>query len=491
VTVALHIGPTGIKAVSFSGLKVVKAVEAPLAPGLIRDGVVVQPAAVGAVIADLLKTAGISRDRAVVSVAGMPYSYRTITLPGIKPSLRDEALGRAARREIPVPPEELYLTWQLIGRTAGELEYFVVGVPRNVITALLLTLRNAGIRSFQVDLRPLALARLAGAGQAVIADVSPDSIEIVVVAGGLPVILHSVAPRAGASGEDNIRRFLEELTRTVTFYNSSHPAHPVGPATPLFLSGSLVSGEAEKKLITAGTGYPIERFRLPLVAPGGISLDGYYVCLGLALKTLGRRPARGPKPVFHDINLDIAVNRYGVRRRGIALKSLILPAVTIAALVLAYTTYNLAQSARADLVMVQGQVAVLSQMLREARLESEANRLLAEQTEAAVAEAESLEQEQRGILARRARFEPVARALSQLLPPGAYIVTISASGDTIEITGEAESGFDVVAYTSALTGQKEVASARVAKLDLPRTLMPDTSSSRVSFTVIVTLRSPD
>jgi len=489
VTVALDIGPAGIRAVSFRGLKVVKAVQAPLAPGLIRDGVVVQPAAVAAVIADLLKTSGISKDRAVVSVAGMPYSYRTITLPRIKPSLRDEAVGRAARREIPVPPEELYLTWQLIGQTAGELEYFVVGVPRNVITALLLTLRNAGISSFQVDLRPLALARLAGAGQAIVADVGADSIEIVLVAGGFPVVLHSVVPRAGASTEDNIRRFLEELAKTVAFYNSSHPAHPVAPATPLFLSGGLVGGEAEKKLITAGTEHPIETFRSPLVAPGGISLDGYSVCLGLALKGLGRRPPGGPEPVFHDINLDIAVNRYGVRRRGVALKSLILPAVTIVALVLAYTTYDRAQSARAELVMFQGQAAVLSQMLRQARLESEANRLLAEQTKAAIAEAESLEQEQRGILARRARFEPVARTLSQLLPPGAYIITISASGDTIEITGEAESGFDVVAYTSALAGQKEVASARIAKLDSPRTLAAGTPPTRVSFTVILTLRS--
>lgn len=488
MTVALDISPAGIKAVSFSGLKAAKAVRAPLAPGLIRDGLILQPAAVGAAIAELLKSSGIPKDRAVVSVSGMPYSYRLITLPGMKPPQREEAIGRAARREIPVPVEELYLSWQLIRQTAGELEYFVIGVPRNVVSAVLLTVRSAGISSFQVDLRPLALARLAGVGQAIVADVSPDSIDIVIIAGGVPVVMHSVTPRPGTTAEDNTRRFLEELGKTVMFYNSSHPAHPVEPSTPLFLSGGLVSGDAEKELIRASAEHPIEAYRSPLVAPAGTSPDEYSVCFGLALKTLGRRPVRGPGLAFHDVNIDIAVNQYGVRRPGVSFKSFILPAVAIAALVLAYTTYNRAQSARAELITFQSQAAVFSQMLRQARLESETSRQMAERAKAARAEAESLEQEQKGILDQRARFEPAARMLSNLLPPAAYIITISAAGDTIEITGEAGSGFDVVAYASALTGQKEVASARIAKLDVARSQVPGTPSTRVSFTVIVTLK---
>ncbi|MEW6141715.1 MAG: pilus assembly protein PilM [Chloroflexota bacterium] len=488
MTVALDISPAGIKAVSFSGSKVLKAVQGPLMPGLIRDGLILQPAVVGAAIAELLKNSGIPKDRVVLSVTGVPYSYRVITLPRMKPSQREEAIGRAARREMPVPIEELYLSWQLLRQTAGELEYFVIGVPRNVISAVLLTLRNAGIKSFQMDLRPLALARRAGAGQAIIADVGLDSIEIVIVAGGMPVVLHSVAPRPGATAEDNIRRFLEELGKTVMFYNSSRPAHPVEPATPLFLSGDLVSGAAEKELVRGGTEHPVEAFAALLVTPAGISPDEYSVCFGLALITLGRRPARVQGPAYLDVDVDIAVNQYGPRRAGISLKSFILPAVTIVALVLAYTTYNRAQSIRDELIMFESQAAVFSQMLRQARLESEANRELAEQAKAARAEADNLEQEQKDILAQRARFELPLRLFSQLLPPAAYFSNINAAGDTIEMTGEAGSGFDIVAYTAALAGQKEVASARIARLGAPETPMPGAPATRVSFTVVVILK---
>ncbi|MCX8126586.1 MAG: pilus assembly protein PilM, partial [Dehalococcoidia bacterium] len=209
MTVALDITPSVIKAISFRGTKVDKAVRTPLAAGLVREGLILQPAAVGAVIAGLFRSSGLPGDRVAVSVAGMPYSYRTITLPKIKPSLRDEAIGRAARREIPGPVEELCLSWQLLRQTAEELEYFVVGVPRSAVSAVSATLRAAGVRSFLMDLRALALARAVGVGQAIVADIGTDSIEIVIVAGGVPVVLHSVVPRAGATAEDNVRRFLE------------------------------------------------------------------------------------------------------------------------------------------------------------------------------------------------------------------------------------------------------------------------------------------
>jgi Tfp pilus assembly protein PilN len=128
-------------------------------------------------------------------------------------------------------------------------------------------------------------------------------------------------------------------------------------------------------------------------------------------------------------------------------------------------------------------------MLRQARVESEAARQLAEEAKATRAEAESLEQEQKGIMARRGRYEPQVNQLTRLLPAASWFTVISAGDNILTIEGEAEYPQDVVAFAAAVQGQKDINSVRIAKLDKPQTILLGASQTRVAFNIVVTLKS--
>ena len=128
-------------------------------------------------------------------------------------------------------------------------------------------------------------------------------------------------------------------------------------------------------------------------------------------------------------------------------------------------------------------------MLRQARVESEAARQLAEEAKATRAEAESLEQEQKGIIARRGRYEPQVNQLTRLLPAASWFTVISAGDNILTIEGEAEYPQDVVAFAAAVQGQKDINSVRIAKLDKPQTILLGASQTRVAFNIVVTLKS--
>src|SRR4030042_5562979 len=137
--VTLNITARSVRLLSVKGKQVEKWGSAPLAPGLVKDGFILQPKAVGAIISGLFKSTQAPKQRVITSLTGLSFTYRILSLPRTKPALLEEAIQRSARREIPLPLEELYLSWQAINGKHDELDFFVLGVPRNPIDAVIQT----------------------------------------------------------------------------------------------------------------------------------------------------------------------------------------------------------------------------------------------------------------------------------------------------------------------------------------------------------------
>ncbi len=240
--VTIDISAKDIKLVSFKGNQVEKWGTAPLAPGIVRDGQILEPKVVGAKIDTLFKSLDIPKTSAIATITGLSSTYRIIRLPRLKVSSISEAILRVAKKEIPLPLEEIYFSWRTIGGNEDEVELFLFGVPRNLIDAIVQTFNVAGVRLLSLDLKSLALARVANRPDALVVNFESDSFDIVLIAEGLPTILHSVVPRAdGATPEDNVRRLVDELSRTVDFFNSTHASNPIRSTTPLLLNGELAS----------------------------------------------------------------------------------------------------------------------------------------------------------------------------------------------------------------------------------------------------------
>ena len=290
--VTLNIEPTDIRALTVEGRRVVRWASMPLEPGLVKDGLIADPAKVGAIIDSLFTEKRIPRDRVVVGLTGLRSVTRILRLPKLKPPLLEEAIRNEAEREMPVPLEELYLSWQRMNTDGSdERQFFVLGAPRNLIDVHLDTLRRAGIRPWGMGLKPLALVKAVNRREAMVIDLEPDTCEVIVVAEGIPAIMRTLILRGeGMTAGDKVRRLMNELSRIVEFYNSSHPEHPLGSKIPIFLTGALGGDRETSRLVTTSVTNPVETLDCALEYPSLLPVSQYAANLGLAI---GKVPARG------------------------------------------------------------------------------------------------------------------------------------------------------------------------------------------------------
>ena len=117
--VTLDISNTSVRLLSVKGRQIQGWESVSLAPGLVKDGAILQPEAVGAAIDGLFKSANASKERVIITLTGLPFTYRILSLPRMKSDSLSEAIQRGARKEMPLPLEELYLSWQAIGGSIG------------------------------------------------------------------------------------------------------------------------------------------------------------------------------------------------------------------------------------------------------------------------------------------------------------------------------------------------------------------------------------
>ncbi len=263
------------------GRRVETAVSLPLEPGLVHDGVVTDTATVSRRIAELMSAQGINEKKVVVSISGIHSIYRTVNIPKLPKNLLDEAARREAERVMPVPLNELYTSWQAISMSDIETTLCIVGLPRNTVDAMLDTLRQAGLQPEAMDIRPLALARVADERDAIIINVRQTGFDIVVMVDGIPELLRSLPfPASAASVPDKISEVKEELERTVAFHNSSHKENPITNYTAAFVSGEL--GE-----MLAGTiEYRVKPLPQLLSYTDSLNTSEYATNIGLALKLM-------------------------------------------------------------------------------------------------------------------------------------------------------------------------------------------------------------
>ena len=474
--VTLNISATSIRILSVKGRQVKKWGSMPLPPGLVRDGHILDPKAVGAAINALFKSTGVPKKRVIASLTGLSFAYRILSLPRMKPAHLAEAIERAARKEIPLPRDEIYLSWRAIGHGHDELDFFVSGVPRKPIDALVQTLAEAVVKPYLIDVKPLALARAANREDALIVALEPDCFDIVLVANGIPAIMHTITPKAGeASLEDNIRRLTDELSKTVQFYNSSHPENPFSPTAPLLLTGELSTDPAASNLIQAEIEYQVESLVPPLAFPPHLLAAVYSTNIGLALKRVPYKAS----PDFRDININILSGIYRAKTRPIPLRYIIIPLALIMAIALLFPLYQVKSQADAETLRLQTELSEVGQELRQANLALSEAKQIEDTINRTVADKETLEWEHQHILSKRDDFAHNLELVNHALPSEAYFTSIEVGTGQITVEGEADNPFTVLIYTTALEGQGSFSEVRIAGIDNSE------ESTGVSFSIVI------
>jgi hypothetical protein len=468
----LSINNSSIRILTVKGKKVHRWGSTELAEGLIRDGLIAQPEAVGEIISSLFKSTKAPREKAVVSISGLSFTYRFLSLPRVKPDLQEEAIRRSFKREISLPLDELYLSWQPLPGEGNEQTFFVLGVSRYLVDALVQTLEKAGVEPSLMDIHPLALARAANRGNAIIASLEPECYDIIIIANGTPTIIHTIIPRGeGATLEDNIKRLANELSKTIAFYQSYSPKNSVPAETPLLLTGKLAEDVTTQGLLQATTEYNIEPLVPTLGYPPDMPAASYAANIGLALKKLPQpKPGKEETASYSDIDINLLAEKYRKPKAPpLPVKSILLGVFLAIAIILLYPIYQSKLRLADDNSFLDERFQRISRELNLANLAAEQ----AASTENTIQELsvnlETIKTVHESILGTQGDFTANSGVVIDNAPPNVYLQSVDIDVDIdkeiITIKGEADSVFTVIDYVYILESPGVFSEINITKLD--------------------------
>jgi len=283
----LFIRDDAVNLLVVEGKRVRKWASLPLEPGLVSQGLVLDEARVADGLNKLFKLAKIRTRRVVAGLSGLNSLYRLISLPELPDAILPEAVKQEAKRVIPVPLDEVYLSYQRLPAPAGETRVFLAVFPRNVADVLIRTMRQAGIQPYIMDLAPLALCRTLNEPRAIIINTRLDHLDIMVMEDRLPQLIHRLS-LAGevTSAPERLSAITEEIDRTIAFYNSSHGENPLDSTVPLFVCSDLAQLPEGWQSLGGKLGCPVSILPSPVESPDGFNPSDFMVNIGLALKEL-------------------------------------------------------------------------------------------------------------------------------------------------------------------------------------------------------------
>ena len=230
--VGLELDPGYIAAAAVKangGLTVEQGAVAPLRAGIVRDGEVVDPAALAEELRKLWEEHDLPRS-VRVGVANQRIVVRSLDLPPLDDEKALDAAVRAeAQDNIPMPMDEAVLDWQPLGIVetpqGPRARVVIVAVRREMVERLAAALGEAGLELEGVDLAAFAMVRAlkapAASGGAVLY-VNFAGLTNVAVAngdgclftraatGGLDASVHALAERRGLTLE-HARQWMQHV----------------------------------------------------------------------------------------------------------------------------------------------------------------------------------------------------------------------------------------------------------------------------------------
>jgi type IV pilus assembly protein PilM len=283
----LFINDNTVNLVVVEGKRVKKWASLYLEPGLVSQGVVVDETQVADKIKELLRMVKETGGKYVVGLSGLNSLYRLISLPELPEAILPAAVTQEAGRVIPVPLDEVYLSYQRIPASVGETRVFLAAFPRNVADASYRTLKTAGIEPYIMDLAPLAICRTLDEPRAIIVNTRLDNLDIIVMVDRLPQLIRTLSlPGEVASLAEKVPTITEEIDRTVAFYNSSHKEQPLDATVPMFVCGDLAQTPENWQSLSGKLKCPVSILPSPVESPESFNPSEFMVNIGLAFKEL-------------------------------------------------------------------------------------------------------------------------------------------------------------------------------------------------------------
>ncbi|MBN1191108.1 MAG: pilus assembly protein PilM [Dehalococcoidales bacterium] len=467
--VAMDITNSDIRIISFKGDKVQKWMSSPIPAGMIRDGVIQEPEAMAVQVDALFRTLGLDRQRILCTITGLPFIYRTITMPSTDYKVKVEAIERAARLEMSVAEDDMYLVWQLIGnrQNQNESEYFVVGVPRKALNPFLQTLSGAGIRASRIDVKPLALARAVSYTEALIISLEKEYFDIILVHEGMIRVIHSFGNAVISSDIFGlVNEIAGGLNIAVKSFNRDYPQNEFPADTPVLISGELASDSSLLTLVQETTGHPVSLIDTVVPVPYGLPPELYAASLGLSLYQ--KEPVY-QRNRYYDIGVNLLEGLKKRKTKTVNAGIVFAISAAIILLVVLFRINALRAEATRDVKTLENRVTAEAQQLSEAqemtREAEESKNARLEQYRLMDNELKELQGKNRTIKDLKADFASSVALVMECMPDGMCFVSVSLQKSAITVTGQTPDIMDVMIFCEEMEKKNKSIMARVVGID--------------------------
>jgi type IV pilus assembly protein PilM len=462
----LYVRDEAIDLLVTDGKRIKKWASLRLEPGLVSQGLVQDEARVADGITRLFELAKVKKKKVIAGLSGLNSIYRLISLPRLPKAILPEAAKNEARRVIPAPLEEVYLSYQILPAPPGETRLFLAAFPRNVTDALVRTLRRAGIQPYLMDLAPLALCRTSYQPIAILVYARSDHLEVMVMEDRLPQLIRRLSlPGEVVPLDERLPAIAEEVDRTITFYNSGHKERPLDSTVPMFVAGDLVQAPQSWPALAGKLNCPVSILPSPMQPMAGFDANEFMVNIGLALKVF--LPGTKGADSSSLVNFNALPEIY--RPEPVRLSHILIPVgVVIVAFLLVYIGVLAHQKAndnsqlRSQLASAQSRVS--TQQTRVAPLQQELKDKEAEITQVQ-ATANILDNTLTSLEATRVKMDEDLNAIIGLLPWSVSLTAVNHQGESVTITGTALDDRDLDTYEEALKSRfSEVIESSIAPI---------------------------
>ncbi len=463
IKTTLHITPHEIKLVVSNGSAIKSWISNTLEAGLVEDSHILEPEKIGAIIAEMFENQHLPKNRVTVSLSGLPYAYRVIDLPFLKEDRVEEAIMRSLQGEMAISVEDLYVSWAPLEEKPAGVDYFILGVDRELVDSVIAAMKAADIKDWAMDLVPLAVARLASAPNAIIACLDDEHMDIVLTSNGHIKEMHSaVIEYTRENAAEYIDQFANELMKLISFLQANMEKGVDLAEFPIIVTGDLVAqaygetrnlGDDESFVgrISRLTGHAVEVLEFPFSYPLSFSPHAFATNIGLFMRESKKRnSSTGDISHYRDVNIDILNGRFRSRPARVPAWLAAVP-VTVFVIAMAGWTVNSAYSdshVEKDALQMEAQ-RLNNELIQAKKAESQQADLL-----------KKIESTQHRVLSEKANREALCAnqglyvdnidKIRTALPGDTYLVAMDMSDTSVRLTGFTDTPYKVVDYVQAL-----------------------------------------
>lgn len=247
--------------------------------GSIAGGKVVDAAAAGQAIRQMLARTEITETRALIAASDVVATFRTMHLPG---GTTDHEVDSAVAKELSLETGRILRQWINVVHSAERRVVYAVAWDRDLVKGLTDAARHAGLEVSAVDLKSVCLARTAMEPSCVIVDLVASPVEIVLVDQHLPQLWHSVELSADMN-DDLASTLAAPLRATLRFHMRGRRG-----AAPAQLPVLISSEHTIAAHVLAELGelveQPVSLMPPPPRVAGHVRHSTYLTCIGLMMR---------------------------------------------------------------------------------------------------------------------------------------------------------------------------------------------------------------